>query len=156
MTAVIEYLHTTEHPTITKDDFTRLLLTYAYSHRDTDGTPYIDENMDPDTGIWLAREIMREWNRPDKDATRGVHYNHSSFIDLVMTGICGIRPSEGNTLVIHPLGTALESFSVQDVQYHGHTLALQWDKTTGLRVVIDGHKEYFCDGVGEVCIKIEL
>jgi hypothetical protein len=69
LTSVIEYLNTTEHPTITPKDFTQLLLTYAYSHRDTDGSPYLDENMDPDTGIWLAREIMRGWNNPKKEYT---------------------------------------------------------------------------------------
>jgi len=156
LTAVIEYLHTAENPTITPVEFMRLLLLYAYSHRDTDGTPWLDENMDPDTGVWLAREIMRNWNRPGKDATRGQHYNHSSFIDLVMTGICGIRPAEGERLVIHPLGTSLNSFSVSDVQYHGHTIDIQWAKTTGLRVVIDNTREYCCTHEEDVRIEITL
>ncbi|MBQ2279323.1 MAG: hypothetical protein II333_12195 [Clostridia bacterium] len=133
-----------------------LLLTYAYSHRDTDGTPCLDENMDPDTGIWLAREIMRKWNRPGKDPTRGQHYNHSSFIDLVMTGICGIRPSEGNRLTIHPLGTSLDSFSVTDVRYHGHTLAVAWDRTSGLCVTVDGTREYFREAAEDITLEIEL
>lgn len=142
LTAVIEYLHTEKNPTVTADEFTDLLLTYAYSHRDTDGTPWLDENMDPDTGIWLAREIMRKWNRPGKDSTRGRHYNHSSFIDLVMTGICGICPTEGNTLRIHPLGTGLGSFSVSGAHYHGHVLDIDWAKSAGLKVTVDGNREY--------------
>ena len=93
-------------------------------------------------GIWLAREIMRNWNRPGKDSTRGQHYNHSSFIDLVMTGICGIRPAEDNRLVIHPLGTSLDSFSVSDVHYHGHTIGIDWDKACGLKVTMDGTREF--------------
>lgn len=156
LTAVIEYLHTAEHPTISPSEFMNLLLTYAYSHRDTDGTPCLDENMDPDTGIWLAREIMRKWNRPGKDPTRGQHYNHSSFIDLVMTGICGIRPSEGNRLTIHPLGTSLDSFSVTDVRYHGHTLAVAWDRTSGLCVTVDGTREYFREAAEDITLEIEL
>lgn len=156
LTAVIEYLHITENPTITPAEFMNLLLTYAYSHRDTDGTPWLDENMDPDTGIWLAREIMREWNRPGKDPTRGQHYNHSSFIDLVMTGICGIRPEKSNCLVIHPLGTSLDAFAVTDVHYHGHTLSIEWDKISGLRVTVDGVREYFCDAAEDIILEIEL
>ena len=156
LTAVIEYLNTTDAPRITAEDFMRLLLTYAYSHRDTDGTPYLDENMDPDTGIWLAREIMRGWNRPGKDPTRGQHYNHSSFIDLVMTGICGIRPCEGNRLVIHPLGTSLDSFAADEIHYHSHVIDIQWSKISGLRVVIDGSREYFCAAEGDVKLEIML
>lgn len=52
--AVIAYLQG-GGTAITPDDFTRMLLTYAYSQRDEDGTPYVDENMHPDTGVW-ARE----------------------------------------------------------------------------------------------------
>ena len=162
LTALIAYLHTEKQPKISADDFMRLLLQYAYSHRDTDGTPCLDENMDPDTGIWLAREIMRGWNRPGKDATRGQHYNHSSFIDLVMTGICGICPAEGNRLVIHPLGTSLDAFTADDIHYHGHTLSIDWKKERGLCVTVDGSREYVCAVnstaamCGEIRIEIEL
>ena len=138
LTAVIEYLQTTENPTITPADFTKLLLQYAYSHRDEDGTPYLDENMHPDTGIWLARSILREWGRNDSE--RGRHYNHSTFIDLVITGICGIRPSRGEELTIHPLGTSLEHFSLEGVVYHGHRLDVAWSRTEGLSVTVDGHR----------------
>ena len=136
LSAVIEYLHTTENPTITPAEFTRLLCQYAYSHRDEDGSPYLDENMDPDTGIWLARSILREWGRSDQ--TRGHDYNHSTFIDLVITGICGICPADGDQLVIHPLGTSLDRFALEDVRYHGHSLTVAWDKQTGLQVTVDG------------------
>lgn len=136
LTAVIEYLHTEAHPVITSEDFMKLLLQYAYSHRDTDGSPYLDENMHPDTGIWLARQLLRESNYYLPD--RGRHYNHSSFIDLVMTGICGICPAEGDELVVCPLGTALDFFAAEDIPYHGHLLGIFWDKTTGLRVTVDG------------------
>jgi len=141
LTAVIEYLHTSEQPTITPDEFMSLLLAYAYSHRDEDGTPWIDENMHPDTGIWLAQSLLRrDENYKLKD--RGRHYNHSTFIDLVMTGICGICPDEGDALRIHPLGTSLRSFSVSGVHYHGHVLDINWAKSAGLKVTVDGTREY--------------
>ena len=48
LSAVISYLHSESNPVLNSDDFTELLLTYAKSHRDTDGTPWLDENMHPD------------------------------------------------------------------------------------------------------------
>ena len=155
LTAVIEYLHTAERPTITPKDFTQLLLTYAYAHRDTDGTPYLDENMDPETGIWLAREIMREWNNPKKCPERGRHYNHSSFIDLVVTGICGIRPTLENTLTVHPLGTSLQGFALADVPYHGRVLDVEWDAELGLRLTVDKSREYRSDAA-TASVTVEL
>lgn len=156
LTAVIEYLHTAEAPVLSPKDFTELILTYARSHRDTDGTPYLDENMDPDTGIWLAREIMRGWNRPGKDPTRGRHYNHSTFIDLVMTGICGIRPCDGDRLILHPLGTSLDWFSAEDIHYHGHVLSFRWDKIDGLHVDVDGTRSFFAQAAADVRLEINL
>lgn len=154
LTAVIEYLHTAEQPVISAADFTKLLLTYAASQRDTDGTPFVDENMHPDTGIWLAREILRSRNRSDRE--RGRHYNHSTFIDLVMTGICGIRPSSDDTLLIHPLGTSLESFSATDIRYHGHTLDIYWDQKDGLRVCKDGAECARCAAGNTVAVEIQM
>ena len=92
--------------------------------------------MDPNTGTWLARSILREWGRDDR--ARGQHYNHSTFIDLVITGICGLIPSDGDQLVIHPLGTSLDWFVLEDVRYHGHSLTVAWDKQKGLTVTVDG------------------
>jgi hypothetical protein len=154
LSAVIEYLNTTENPTITPADFTRLLLQYAYSHRDEDGTPFLDENMDPDTGIWLARAILKEW--AGKDVQRGQHYNHSSFIDLVITGLCGIRPADGDELTIHPLGTSLDSFTLEGVRYHGHTLGVAWDKQSGLTVTVDGEQKAFVPASEEALVTVTL
>ncbi|MBR4866241.1 MAG: hypothetical protein IKU11_06115 [Clostridia bacterium] len=154
LTAVIEYLQTTQSPTISKGDFMDMLLTYAYSHRDEDGTPWLDENMDPDTGEWLARKILREWNRDDKD--RGRHYNHSTFIDLVMTGICGIRPVAENRLILCPLGTSLEHFKAEGIGYHGHTVDVEWNQNMGLRVLVDGSREYTKAPEDDLTMEIEL
>ena len=155
LTALIEYLHSTDNTTVTAKDFMSLLLTYAYSHRDTDGTPWLDENMDPDTGIWLAREIIRTWENYDIP-DRGRHYNHSTFIDLVMTGICGIRPSLDNKLIISPLGTSLDSFYVEDINYHGHKLDIEWNINNGLLVTVDSDREYCCSKNGKIRIESEL
>ncbi len=154
LTAVIEYLNMEKTPVITAEDFMRLLLQYAYTHRDTDGTPLLDENIHPDTGIWLARQYLIDHDYYIKD--RGRDYNHSSFIDLVMTGICGIRPAEGDALTIRPLGTSLDSFTATDIRYHGHTLAISWDKSDGLRVTVDGRERAYVPASEKIEVTLQL
>lgn len=150
LTAVIEYLNGEKEHVISDEDFMSLLLQYSLSHRDTDGTPCLDENMHPDTGIWLAREILRSKSVKD----RGMDYNHSSFIDLVMTGVCGIRPADGNMLTLNPLGTSLEHFKATDVPYHGHALGVSWSKEDGLTVTVDGEIRAHVDTPQRIEIEI--
>ena len=73
-----------------------------------------------------------------------------------MTGICGIRPNFGNTLIIHPLGTSLDGFSMREVLYHGHSLDIDWDKKIGFCVSIDNSKEYFNKADDNTVISVEL
>ena len=155
LTAVAEYLQTTALPVISPKDFMQLLLTFAYSHRDSDGTPWLDENMDPDTGIWLAREILRN-DEKNKMPDRGRHYNHSTFLDLVITGLCGIRPAEGNILEILPLGRSLAHFTLRGVLYHGHDISIHWQQDSGLQVTVDGSRTYFQSAADTAALRIEL
>ena len=154
LTALAAYLQTAEEPTVTAEDYMSLLLTYAYSHRDEDGTPFLDENMDPDTGIWLARSILREWGREDKE--RGQHYNHSTFIDLVITGLVGIRPCGCSTLTVAPLGTSLDFFRAENISYHGHSITVDWKKALGLAVTVDGEREYTAPAGKKIRLEIPL
>ena len=156
LTALINYLHTDKDHVVTDSLFMDLLLTYAYSQRDVDGSPYIDENMDPETGVWLAREIMRSWNRPDKDPTRGAHYNHSTFVDLVITGVCGICPSADDKLTVAPLGRSLEFFYLEGVKYHGCDVTVRWDRSDGLCVTVDGRTKYKKNDGSDIKIHINL
>ncbi|MBR4761285.1 MAG: hypothetical protein IK086_01450, partial [Clostridia bacterium] len=71
-----------------KGDYYALLHLYAacqYLNENGEKTPFIDENIEPFTGIWLARELLK--SRPVNDVhpkDRGAHYNHSTFCDLVL------------------------------------------------------------------------
>lgn len=75
---------------------------------------------------------------------RSSHYFHSSFIDLVISGLVGIRPSDDETLTINPLGAGLSYFRLEGVIYHGNEVALQWDSdgskygTRGLIIEVNG------------------
>ncbi len=50
------------------------------------GKPYIGEYLDETTGYWLKG-----------DQERSRYYNHSTFCDLIITGIVGLRPGADQT-----------------------------------------------------------
>ena len=58
---------------------------------------WIDEDMNPFTGEWIARKQLRADN-PNPGAgvvERGKDYNHSTFCDLVLSGLLGIGARDG-------------------------------------------------------------
>lgn len=126
-----------------------LFQTYTRSHsaRRPDGNPlpWIDENLDPFTGEWIARTKLHALNRPDKD--RGKDYNHSAFADLLITGLIGLQPRSDNRLVIDPLLPADQwsYFRLTNIPYRGKLLTIEYDRDgsrykqgIGLSVWADG------------------
>ena len=161
LTAMANVLHNSPQDSISKEDYLRTLLIYAKSQRRklADGrvVSWIDENLDPFTGEWIARKRCEEHNadlvkkgQPDKVLReRGKDYNHSSFCDLVITGVVGLRPRADNVVEIHPLvpDGKWDWFCLDKVFYHGRSLTILWDKTgtkynkgSGLRVFADGRE----------------
>ena len=77
---------------------------------------------------------------------RGKDYNHSTYCDLVISGLVGLRPRADDTVEVNPLVPGSWNFFCLDqVRYHGRWLTILWDKTgeryhrgTGLRVFADG------------------
>ncbi len=147
LTAMANLLNDYHQTYVTSADYLAQLHTYATSHKlkQPDGTtvPWIDEDMDPLTGDWTARTILEKQGTHD----RGKDYNHSTFCDLVISGLVGIRPQPGNRIVISPLVPAdkWDYFCLDRVPYHGHILTVLYDKTgarygkgKGLHVLSDG------------------
>ena len=119
---------------LTKEDYCRLLCQYAASHSFTkpDGTqvPFIDENMDPFTGRWLARDILEGWGWLEKKGgfERGKDYNHSLFCDLILSGLLGIIP-RGDTFIVKPLlPDSWDHFKVENLWLHGKCFTITYDK----------------------------
>lgn len=122
---------------VSTKDYFDALLTYAGEHQ-KDGKPYIGEYHDEKTGAWL---------RNGGKNPRSRYYNHSSFCDLVITGLVGICPQADDSIVVHPLVPAdtWEWFALDNVSYHGRKVTVIWDKTgkkykrgRGLSVFVDG------------------
>jgi hypothetical protein len=122
---------------VTAHDYFDAFLTYVHSQH-ADGKPYIGEYLDEVTGDWINGK-----------GGRSRYYNHSTFADLVITGVIGLCPRADDVLDVYPLlpeGT-WNWFCLDGVNYHGHSLTIIWDKDgthygqgKGLIVLANGKK----------------
>ncbi len=147
LTALANYLNHTENPIITDSTYFCQMELYVESqhHR---GRPYIGEYLDEVTGYWLKG-----------DQERSRYYNHSTFNDLMITGVVGLRPRADNTIEINPLipDSKWDWFCLDNVFYHGHNLTILWDKNgdryyhgKGLRVLVDGKEVGHSDALSKL------
>jgi hypothetical protein len=149
LVALANLLNEPGHSTETTSDYMRLLSTYAKSQRielpGGKSIRWIDENLDADSGKWIARSILTA--RKQAPANRGRYYNHSGFADLIITGLIGLRPMKGNEVVLNPLIPKDQwgYFALDDVPYHGHLLTILYDKD-GSRYHRGTGLQIFCDG----------
>jgi len=120
--------------TVTKQDYADALTTYARTQY-RDGKPYVAEAHDPDRNSW----IYDGFNHSED-------YNHSTFNDLVLSGLLGLRPQTDASLRIQPLVPAgWDHYAVENVPYHGHNVSVLWDRDgthykqgAGMKVYLDG------------------
>ena len=81
------------------------------------GVPYIAESFHPDKNKWSC----------DIDE-RSEHYLHSSYNDLVISGLIGIRLNEGNELIINPqIPDTWNRFCLEDIPYRGRQITVVYD-----------------------------
>jgi len=149
LTGMANLLNNYEQEAVSRKDYLDILKIYTKSHHlkldDGRVVPWIDENLNPFTGDWIARTLLRQ--RGSKIPERGKDYNHSTYCDLVISGLIGLRPRADETIVVNPLvpeGT-WDYFCLDRVRYHGRWLTILYDKTgehykkgKGLRVFADG------------------
>ncbi len=120
---------------VTVRDYFDAFLTYVHSQH-ADGRPYIGEYLDETTGQWIN----------GKDG-RSRYYNHSTFADLLISGVVGLAPRPDRTVEVWPLLPAgtWNWYCLDGVKYHGHVLTIIWDRDgsrygrgKGLVVLADG------------------
>jgi len=145
LTAMANVLNNYHQDAISASDYVKLLRLYAQQHYLPDGKINLVENYDPNKGGPI---VYCYWSN---------HYNHSTFNNLIITGLCGIRPSEGDSLVINPIvDSTIQYFYLGDVAYHGHKLTVIYDRDgsqykfgKGLTVLVDGNKSALTDDNGK-------
>lgn len=151
LVALANLLNNYDQKVIDKSDYFKLLQVYTKTHR-KDGKPYIAEACHPDTGSWEGHD---SYNHSE-------HYFHSGYVDLIITGLVGLRPRPDNTVEVNPLAPEdWEYFALIDVPYHGHRLSIIWDRTgkkydlgTGLHILASGKKIATAAKLGKLTAKL--
>lgn len=119
MTAMANFMNNYNQDIVDKEDYYHLFNRYVES-QSYRGRPYIGEYLDETTGYWLMG-----------DRERSRYYNHSTFNDLLINGLVGIRPQKGDALEVSPLipQEKWEWFCLDNVKYKDDILTVIWDKT---------------------------
>ena len=133
LTAMGNLLNNYKQSKVTTSDYLSLLRQYAGQHYLSDSVINLVENYDPNLGGPIVHYY---WSN---------HYNHSSFNNLIITGLCGIRPSLSDTLTINPLiDSTISYFALSNLNYHGHRVTVVYDRDgtkynfgKGLSVILD-------------------
>jgi len=136
LTAMANFLNDYKQDVITNSDYMHSLRLFTRQHYLPNGKINLVENYDPDKGGPI---VYYYWSN---------HYLHSSYNNLVISGLCGIRPSDDGSLVIIPLiDSTINYFCLSGLNYHGHKLTVVFDKDgtrynigKGLMVYVDGEK----------------
>ncbi|QDV74423.1 MGH1-like glycoside hydrolase domain-containing protein [Botrimarina mediterranea] len=142
-----------EQTNVTRRDYFEHLIRYAASHQ-RDGVAYIGEYHDEVTGDWLITGEKEKRSR---------YYNHSTFCDLVITGLAGVIPQDDSRVVVDPMlpADAWDWFCLDGVPYRGRQLCILWDRDgtrydriAGLSVWIDGKMEAHSPQLGRLAVNL--
>lgn len=137
LTAMANLLNNYKQGLVADSNYFDLLETYVESQYYR-GRPYVGEYLDEKTGYWLKG-----------DEERSRYYNHSTFNDLIITGLAGLRPRADDTLEVNPLlpEGKWDWFCLDNILYHGKIITIIWDKNgnkykrgKGLSVLVNGKK----------------
>ncbi len=136
MSAMAETLRDFSAPPLSTGDLYGLFHSFTMAQfRDGDSHfPWTGEYYNGDTA---------EWRTDQRD------YNHSTYIDILIADIVGLRPRPDDQIEFHPLIDAkMPAFLLDGVRYHDHDITVAWnppgsdavspDGKEGFRVYIDG------------------
>ncbi|HET7604420.1 MAG TPA: discoidin domain-containing protein, partial [Gemmatimonadales bacterium] len=147
LTAMANLLNDYHQSVVDKADYFRLLERYTLDQR-KDGRPYIAEASNPFTGSWKGHDTYYH----------SEHYFHSTYVDLVITGLVGLRPRDDDSLEVNPLiPDDWDWFGLDNVRYRGRDVAILWDRDgshyrhgAGLSLYVDGRRVAHADSLGRL------
>jgi hypothetical protein len=155
--AMANLLNDYSQDVIHSDDYVRLLKQYAHQHYLRGDYLNLQEDYNPDTGSVIV------------GLPRSSHYNHSCYVDLVISGLVGLRPRPDNILEINPLipsepsaPNGISYFCLENVLYHGQLVTILYDrdgthygKGVGLSVYVNGEQAVAPSTLGKKLIEIK-
>ena len=175
LTGLANLLNNYDQDVIDRNAYFETLGIYTRSHQlkreDGKVVPWIDENLNPYTGDWISRTRLLEMEKTNNELfirkggyERGKDYNHSTYNDLIITGLVGLRPRADDIVEVNPLlpENTWDYFCLDNVLYHGCILTIIWDKTgekyskgKGLTVFADGKKVASSDTLHRITGKLK-
>ena len=163
LTALMNDLHSTPAPNTYTSLFASLLWQYADAQRlthprpreggDWEVVPWIDENLNPDKAEWLSRKIILDTPKmlASFPKERGKDYNHSTFCDLVISGLVGFVPDGKGGFAVDPLFPETWDYLVlENLRYRGHDVDIRWRRGKGLSACVDGRETAHCETLGRL------
>ena len=123
-------------------------------------------------GFWVAENGCADGGDPSKGftgpswidgATEGYEYNHSTFIDLIMSGLVGLRPGPDGRLSVNPLipTSALPWWTADGIALHGKIVSVRFDldgshykQGAGLKVYVDGKVVASTTNMGKLSVQL--
>lgn len=134
LTGMIVSLNRFGEKVLTKERFMEVLQTYSNSHR-LNGQCWIDENLNPYTGDWISRTRLMTWENgtwSDKvgGVERGKDYNHSTFNDIIISGLVGLQISDEGEISVNPLipDGLWDYYCLRNVNVCGKNVTIVYDK----------------------------
>jgi len=134
LNAVINLLDHYHQNVITNEDFQEMLFTYAESHylekENGKKVCWIDEVLHPMNGTWSSRTKLKKWGwREEKGGyERGKDYNHSTFCDLVIRGLLGVKCEDGKVTASPRIPEKWEYFRLENLWISGKCYEIIYDK----------------------------
>jgi hypothetical protein len=116
--AMANLLNDYHQSVVSTADWMRLFEIYTHTQR-KDGRAYVAEAANPDNDSWAGHDTPYH----------SEHYFHSAYVNLVITGVVGLRPRADDSVVVNPLAPPDWSyFALDDVRYHRRRLSILWDR----------------------------
>ena len=93
--------------------------------------------MSPVDGSWSSREVLKNWDwREGKGGyERGKDYNHSTFCDLVISGLAGVGVRDGKLTVNPVLSDDIEYFTLNNLKVLDKEYEISYTKENGITVI---------------------
>ncbi|MFD2584999.1 glycosyl hydrolase family 65 protein [Pedobacter vanadiisoli] len=160
LTAMANLLNDYNQRYVSAQDYYKLLKIYSNSHQITFANgkkqPWIDENINPFNGDWISRTRLKSWeqntwSKNKGGEERGKDYNHSTFNDLIITGLVGIRVGKNNELIVNPLVPLSEwdYYCLDNLLYKGKIITIYYDRTgkrynkrKGYNILVNGNSVF--------------
>ena len=112
---------------ISDSDLFDFVKQYAQMHYLTENGKtinFIDESMEPFAFKWYTREKLKE----NHEYNRGKDYNHSTFIDLVLRGLCGVRLELPHLTVEQRIQGLWKWFKIENLCYKKQVYTVYYDE----------------------------